>query len=99
MEADACARARKTMPILACACDGNAVLCILILFRAPRTDFQLRIREQNMARIRKLEAGELDDQQMRLAKEIGGLAVYLASEASSFMTGSVLVLDGGKLLW
>lgn len=32
-------------------------------------------------------------------KEIGGLAVYLASEASSFMTGSVLVLDGGKMLW
>lgn len=32
-------------------------------------------------------------------KEIGGLALYLASEASSFMTGSVLVLDGGKLLW
>jgi gluconate 5-dehydrogenase len=32
-------------------------------------------------------------------KEIGGLALYLASEASSFMTGSVLTLDGGKLLW
>jgi gluconate 5-dehydrogenase len=31
--------------------------------------------------------------------EIGGLALYLASEASSFMTGSVIVLDGGKLLW
>ena len=31
--------------------------------------------------------------------EIGGLVVYLASEASSFMTGSVIVLDGGKLLW
>jgi NAD(P)-dependent dehydrogenase (short-subunit alcohol dehydrogenase family) len=31
--------------------------------------------------------------------EIGGLAVYLASDASRFMTGSVLVLDGGKLLW
>lgn len=32
-------------------------------------------------------------------REIGGLVLYLASEASSFMTGSVLVLDGGKLLW
>lgn len=32
-------------------------------------------------------------------KEIGGLVVYLASEASRFMTGGVLVLDGGKLLW
>jgi len=32
-------------------------------------------------------------------EEIGPLALYLASEASSFMTGSVLVLDGGKLLW
>ncbi len=32
-------------------------------------------------------------------REIGGLALYLASEASSFMTGSVIVLDGGKLLW
>jgi gluconate 5-dehydrogenase len=31
--------------------------------------------------------------------EIGGLVVYLASDASSFMTGSVIVLDGGKLLW
>ena len=32
-------------------------------------------------------------------EEIGPLALYLASDASSFMTGSVLVLDGGKLLW
>lgn len=27
--------------------------------------------------------------------EIGGLSVYLASEASAFMTGSVITLDGG----
>ncbi len=32
-------------------------------------------------------------------QEIGGLVVYLASNASSYMTGSVIVLDGGKLLW
>jgi NAD(P)-dependent dehydrogenase (short-subunit alcohol dehydrogenase family) len=31
--------------------------------------------------------------------EIGPLALYLASDASSYMTGSVVVIDGGFLLW
>ncbi len=32
-------------------------------------------------------------------KELSGLAVYLSSEASDFMTGSVLVIDGGYTIW
>lgn len=31
--------------------------------------------------------------------ELGGLAVYLASPASSFATGSVFVIDGGYTVW
>jgi NAD(P)-dependent dehydrogenase (short-subunit alcohol dehydrogenase family) len=31
--------------------------------------------------------------------ELKGLAVYLASGASSFMTGSVVVIDGGITIW
>ena len=31
--------------------------------------------------------------------EIKGTVVYLASEASSFMTGSVVVIDGGMTIW
>ena len=30
-------------------------------------------------------------------EELGPLVVYLASDAAAFMTGSVVVLDGGQL--
>jgi NAD(P)-dependent dehydrogenase (short-subunit alcohol dehydrogenase family) len=32
-------------------------------------------------------------------QELGGLVVYLASDASSFMTGHTAVIDGGYTLW
>jgi gluconate 5-dehydrogenase len=32
-------------------------------------------------------------------EEIGPLAVYLASEASRYMTGAMLIIDGGYTLW
>ena len=32
-------------------------------------------------------------------EELGPLAVYLASEASRYMTGATLVIDGGFTLW
>jgi NAD(P)-dependent dehydrogenase (short-subunit alcohol dehydrogenase family) len=34
-----------------------------------------------------------------LPEEIAPSVVYLASPASSFMTGAVLVIDGGYTIW
>lgn len=38
-------------------------------------------------------------QRYALPEELGPTIVYLASDASRFMTGSVLVIDGGYTLW
>jgi NAD(P)-dependent dehydrogenase (short-subunit alcohol dehydrogenase family) len=42
---------------------------------------------------------EVPMQRFALPEELGPTIVYLASDASSFMTGSVLVIDGGYTLW
>ena len=54
---------------------------------AERPDFRQGVE----ARIPMGRLGEPD--------EIGPLALYLASDASRYMTGAVLVLDGGYTLW
>lgn len=38
-------------------------------------------------------------QRFAMPEELGPTMVYLASDASSFMTGTVLVIDGGYTLW
>lgn len=52
------------------------------------TDVGKKIIKQN------IPAGRLGQQ-----GDIKGLAVYLASEASNFMTGSSVIIDGGQTCW
>jgi gluconate 5-dehydrogenase len=43
--------------------------------------------------------GMIPMQRLGQPEELQGLAVYLASEASSYMTGATIVIDGGYTLW
>jgi gluconate 5-dehydrogenase len=49
------------------------------------------LREQFEAQVPMARLGE--------PEELGPLALYLASEASSYMTGALLVIDGGYMVW
>jgi NAD(P)-dependent dehydrogenase (short-subunit alcohol dehydrogenase family) len=49
--------------------------------------------------LRKIVEESVPMGRMGQPEEIGGLAVYLASDASDYMTGSVIIIDGGYTLW
>ena len=67
--------------------DGIRVNCI-----APRLFATHRALEEYEARGRRIPAGRVGR-----TSEIGPLVVYLASEASSYITGGVFIIDGGAL--
>ncbi|MBT72106.1 MAG: hypothetical protein CMQ15_08730 [Gammaproteobacteria bacterium] len=46
--------------------------------------------------VMKHRLGKIRQQRMGTAEEISALICYLASQKSSFITGSVLVIDGGE---
>ncbi|HKI30385.1 MAG TPA: SDR family oxidoreductase [Gemmataceae bacterium] len=49
--------------------------------------------------LRQVFEGQVPMGRLGEPEEIGPLAVYLASEASSYMTGATLVIDGGYTVW
>jgi NAD(P)-dependent dehydrogenase (short-subunit alcohol dehydrogenase family) len=49
------------------------------------------------ARLYEKVVGQVPARRMALPEEIGPLVVYLASSASDFMTGEVIVIDGGEI--
>jgi gluconate 5-dehydrogenase len=49
--------------------------------------------------LRQVFEGQVPMGRLGEPEELGPLAVYLASEASSYMTGAVLTIDGGYTVW
>ncbi len=62
------------------------------VFRTPLNSKVLDIPERSAAIIAKTPLGRIGK-----VEELGGAAIFLASEASSFVTGQVLTVDGGFL--
>jgi NAD(P)-dependent dehydrogenase (short-subunit alcohol dehydrogenase family) len=48
---------------------------------------------------KKIWVGLTPQKRLGAVKDLNGLAVFLASDASSFMTGANVVIDGGYSLW
>jgi NAD(P)-dependent dehydrogenase (short-subunit alcohol dehydrogenase family) len=62
------------------------------------TDPNLRWYEQ-MPELKNVFESQVPMGRLGEPSEIGPLALYLASDASSYMTGSVVVIDGGYTAW
>jgi dehydrogenase/reductase SDR family protein 4 len=58
-----------------------------------KTDFARALWEDDKRRTERLEATPL--RRLGEPRDIGGIAVFLASEAAAFVTGQVIVADGG----
>jgi len=71
----------------------NAIAPSYIKTEMTRRDIESdeRILKFNLSKIPMRRGGE--------PEELGGLVVYLASDASSFVTGDTIAVDGGWLAW
>ena len=71
----------------------NAIAPSYIQTEMAKRDIEAdeRIRQFNLGKIPMRRAGQPD--------EVAGLAVFLASDASSFITGETIAVDGGWLAW
>ena len=58
-----------------------------------KTDFARALWEDETRRAQRLDATPL--RRLGEPRDIGGIAVFLASDAAAFMTGQVIVADGG----
>ncbi len=62
-----------------------------------KTEMVAELLDQEMAKTHWI--GRTPMNRAGIPDELGGLVVYLASDASSFMTGSEVVIDGGYTVW
>jgi NAD(P)-dependent dehydrogenase (short-subunit alcohol dehydrogenase family) len=73
---------------------AHGIRCNAICPGPMATDFNLKMKEKNVPGIKQF-VEQIPMKRIGEPFEIGGAVVYLASDASSYMTGSIIYLDGG----